>query len=454
MSSGVLLIPNLGAERGAGWGDPAFAATGDAAPATESARDGLQRTAARLWRNLFAPGARCAGEAAARAAPGWPRDLGVRNPCAAFSQLEVRDCAVAWLNTPAARQIAASERLELLGAPPEVVREVHDRAFAQRVAVTERLLPAALEPCVAVIEPESLRDRARAAREIEASLARWPAWCAAGFVLEPRFGARAHARVEAEAGRVADAAGAFAPLAESGGALLGPRLARRAELSAEIWIGGDGQLVLLGTLERLGAPSSSFRGRRGSVDASGGVTSGSPLDEALREVAAVVARAAAAAGYTGPCGVDAWVFEGTGGGARLWPVVELKARFTLGTLALGWLRRALPRIRAEIPVADAELHAFEFRLEAPPGGWPRAADERVLCIALGSSEPAGAADPKPAGAVRAARAAAACVELSGAKPAGAARAEPGLLVAESRSALDRCLALGRAIDAPPPERLH
>ncbi|HXV36713.1 MAG TPA: hypothetical protein VEC18_06180 [Myxococcota bacterium] len=433
MSAGVLLIPNLNAERGAGWGAPAFAPTGEAARAAESARERVQRTAAALWRNLFAPGARCAGEARAGVEPPWPRALGVRNPCAAFAQLEVRDCAVAWLNTPAARQIAASERLELLGAPPEVVREVHDRAFAQRVAVSERLLPAALEPCVAVLEPESLRDCARAVREIEASIARWPAPWTSGFVLEPRFGARACGRVAAEARRVADAAGAFARLADSGGALLRPRLARRAEISAELWIGGDGQLVLLGTLERLDSASGSFRGRRGCVDASGRVTSGSPHDGALRDIAAVVARAAAAAGYAGPCGVDACAFEGADGEAQLWPVVELKARFTLGTLALGWLRRALPRIRAEAPLADAALRAFEFRLEAPPGGWPSGAGERALCIELGGPEPAGTAR---------------------AEPGRAARAEPGLLVAADRAALDRCLALGRAIDAPPSERLH
>jgi len=95
------------------------------------------------------------------------------------------------------------------------------------------------------------------------------------------------------------------------------------------------------------------------------VTSGNRYDEALREAAVAVAQAAIAAGYHGPCGVDAFAFEVEPGRIELRPVVEFNARFTLGIVAIGWLRRALPRIRRELSLDPGGLRAFQFRLDAP-----------------------------------------------------------------------------------------
>ena len=275
------------------------------------------------------------------------------------------------------------------------------------------MLPAGLEEWIAVLEPELLRDSDGAVAAIEERLARWPGWTGGRFTLKPRFGTSGRGRVAGEAGRVAAGRGAFARLAESGGALLEPWLARTCDLSAQLWVGSDGQIVLLGTTELLVEGSGLYRGHRGFVDSRGRVTSGSRYDEALREAAVAVARTAAAAGYRGPCGVDAFAFEVEPGRVELRPAVEFNARFTLGIVAIGLLRRVLPGLGAERFPRPGELRVFQFQLDAPSGGWPDFSDANdVLSIPLGDPE---------------------------------ARTEPALLIADDRPALDRNLASGRAL---------
>ncbi|MCH7645369.1 MAG: hypothetical protein IH974_11105 [Myxococcales bacterium] len=426
MTGDVLLIANFGAEEGAGWGAPAFRPADEIPLGSQPPREIVQRAATRLWRSLFASGSRCLGESEIAADPYWPKGLGVRNPHAIFSWLDVPDQAVAWLNTSAARQFAREAKRRLLGADPEVIQQVHDKAFAHRVAVAERMLPACLEHCIAVIEPDSLRNLDRAIRGVEEKLARWPDWTGGRFTLKPRFGTSGRGRVAGCAGRVAESSGGFARLAESGGAILEPWLKRTCDLSAQLWIGSDQQILLLGTTELLVEGSGLYRGHRGFVDSKGRVTSGSRYDEALREAAVAVAQAAAAAGYHGPCGIDAFVFEAESGRIELRPIVEFNARFTFGIIAIGLLRRALAEIRRELSLDPGGLRAFLFRLDAPVGGWPERADAQGALLIPLRAEDRGAA----------------------------LRIEPGLLLAEGREALDRVLAVGRASEAAASDRLH
>jgi hypothetical protein len=412
MSESPLLIPNLGAEEGAGWDAPAFDPVEPLRPGLQNPRETVARTATRLWCALFAADARCLGEFASAPDRRWPSELGPRSSAAIFDWLDAPGAAIAWLNTPAAEQWARREERRLMGAPPEVVRAVHDKAFAHRVALEENLLPAGLDEWIAVLEPELLHDSDGAVAAIEARLARWPGWTGGRFTLKPRFGTSGRGRVAGEAGRVAAGRGAFARLAESGGAVLEPWLARTCDLSAQLWIGSDEQIVLLGTTELLVEGSGLYRGHRGFVDSRGRVTSGSRYDEELREAAVAVARAAATAGYRGPCGVDAFAFEVEPGRVELRPAVEFNARFTLGIVAIGLLRRVLPGLGPERFPRPGELRAFQFQLDAPSGGWPDLSDANdVLLISLGDPE---------------------------------ARTEPALLIADDRPALDRNLASGRA----------
>jgi hypothetical protein len=359
---------------------------------------------------LFAEEAQILGEEAPLSASSWPSGLGEQSSKAVFPWLDVPDAAAAWLNTPAAARTAQTAGRSLLGASPEVVRLVHDKAFAYRVAREERMFSSALGEAIAVLEPELLRDPEAARNEIETRVASWPAWLQSSFTLKPRLGTSGRGRVAGYVGRTQECRGGFERLAASGGALLEPWLKRSADFATQLWVGGADELLLLGSAELLVDGSGLYRGHRGFVDSRGRVTSGSPHDETLRISAVLLAQAAAEQGYRGPCGVDAFTYEADDGREALRPVVEFNARFTLGIVAIGMLRRALPRLKSELSLQPGMLYAFEFRLDAAPEGGPARADgPGILWIPLGDSN---------------------------------TEAGPGLWVAKDRATLDRCLAQG------------
>jgi hypothetical protein len=352
----MLLIPNLGAEENDEWGVDAESARPRPHPAHS-------HTAARLFGALFGAGAHFSDERQRADAPLPAPD----HAEPAFAWLAPGDReAVAWLGTIAARAEAERAGHSLWGADPQVVRAVHDKAFAHEIAREDGWLPGDLADLVAVIEPDALRE-ASAARAIEARVEAWPSWTGGRFTLKPRLATSGRGRVPGEPGQSLAEAGP-ARLASAGGALLEPWLDRIEDLSASLWIAPDRQLTLLGTTRLLVARSGLYRGQRGFVDSRGRVTSGSEHDEALREAAVGMASRAAAAGYWGPCGVDAFAFRGAIGEPVFRPVVEWNARFTLGIVAIGWLRRLLPRLRDGLLVAPDLRRPFQFTL-APPQGW-------------------------------------------------------------------------------------
>jgi hypothetical protein len=67
-----------------------------------------------------------------------------------------------------------------------------------------------------------------------------------------------------------------------------------------------------------------------------------------------------------------------------------------------------------------------FRIDAPPGGWPESIDGEAALL----------------------------IPLSAEDPAAAARIEPGLLLANDGEALDRVLAIRRALETSSSDRLH
>lgn len=344
MSQGPLLIANLGAEEGGG-------------PA--ASRDAAVRAAARLWRGLFSP--------------------------PAFDWLPGPEAAVAWLNTEEAAREASAAGRQLSGAPPEVVRRVHDKAFALWVAESEGLVPDRLKGLCSALDAEEIRDAATALRCIAQRVEAWPAWAQSAFTLKPRLGSSGRGRVAVSglAGLPA-VRGALPRLAQRGGLVLEPWLERSEDLSAQLWLGPDGSLRLVGTTGQLLAPSGLYRGQCGSVDSKGRVASGSRHDEAVREAAARVAQAASRAGYSGPCGLDAFAFRSAQGGAWLRPVVEWNARHTLGHVVIGWVRRSLPALKRGFGLAPGKLCHFHFRLDAP-ADWPPPGDG-LLFVPLGEPD--------------------------------------------------------------------
>ena len=333
----LALRPNLGAE------EP------DAPPLAAA------RAAAQAWRLLFPANAAWPEPGA----PAWPGAL-APDPGPAFPWLPASGLC-AWWNDAASAEAARLAGLELAGAPPASVGTVHDKAFVARLCAEERIGPRWLASLVASYDAEALTDAGRFRSALARTLEAWPADLARVATLKPRLGTSGRGRVRAHDPDDPALAGALPRLAARGGAILEPWLERTADYSVQLHIGRDGALTLLGTLELRVSRSGVYRGHRGELDHRGRVTCGAGLDDALCTAASEVARAAHAAGYFGPCGVDAFAFA-RDGEQTLRPAVELNARFTMGTVALGLLRRARAWLDAALPPEPGERRSFAFGL--------------------------------------------------------------------------------------------
>ena len=376
-----MLFPNLGAEEGEDW-----------QPFRKEAR---VRLAARLWCLLYGADMRLRiTETSNQNAAGfetcqdlWPESLGPTPDKAVFEWLDTPGRATAWLNTESIEQQVWDLTGEHLSGPSsECVRRVHDKAFAIESARDLGLLSRDLDSCIQVIDADSLAEPDTLIRLLDAKLAEWPDWTQREFTLKPRSGGSGRGRVAGR--RTLDHAsirGAFPRLAKRGGAILEPWLSRRADLSVSLFVpppeNPDLATTVLGSLEMLVTAGGVVRGHCGEVDSRGRIFSGHPKDETLRADAAGVANQARQAGFFGPCGVDAFTFTETrrdpqsgqrnsihterssdGDAAadreRLRSVVEFNARMTMGLVAIGLVRRALPKIRKALDLMPGGRRGF------------------------------------------------------------------------------------------------
>ncbi|MEE3330219.1 MAG: hypothetical protein VX246_05060, partial [Myxococcota bacterium] len=243
------------------------------------------------------------------------------------------------------------------------VRASHDKAFAAAFAGS------ALRDVIAVYSPEDLAEADHAIRDMTQRMAEWREPMRTRFCLKPRFGSSGRGRV---AGTDGDAdtdviRGALARLAASGGAVLEPWLDRTHDLSVALYLeGGDEPLSLLGSLDSITTPHGVPVGHCGEIDSRGRIYSHSAFDDDVRAAAAEIATAALAQGFRGPCGVDAFVYE-SDGGPELRPVCEFNARFTMGIVALGALRRARADIKAALEMTPGDRAGFVFAASHRPG---------------------------------------------------------------------------------------
>ncbi len=353
------LWPNVGAEEG----DAARVADLPAVVATRQLFAGLFDAATTPLRDDFAPD--WADAAASHSKP-------------ALAPLGETTGLVPWLTTQRAEQAARNAGVALEGPASAVVEHVHDKAFAVRVSDEEAFMPRDLRGAVHVFEPAGLRDHPDAFAEgVRDRVAAWPPELkAGGFTIKPRVGTSGRGRVAGDGAApdlevLRNAAGR---LASRGGAILEPWLRREVDLSVVAWLSRPGHahdappLTLIGALRQWVTRSGGWRGHLGEVDRRGRIYSGTGHDDAMREAAAVVANAAHAEGHFGPCGVDGFTFglPVRDAAHRLRPIVEFNARFTMGHICAGWVRRALPWLVAERGLEPGRRVAFLFALE-PPG---------------------------------------------------------------------------------------
>ena len=332
------ILPDFAAEEGGDW---------RAFPREPSAR-----VAARLLGLLFAPTARILHPGrngrwiVAPAHPAWPSDLGPPPDAPALPWLDTSPEAFAWLNTrtladAVARGLPGQPGGRLAGAAPDCIDALADKRFALDCARSLGLHSPALDPLIEVLEPEDCLRVDTTLAHLEASLAAWPDWTGRRFTLKPRLGSSGRGRTggTGSADRAA-VRGALPHLARRGGALFEPWLDRTRDLSVSLRIElGARPPEILASFELLTMRSGLFRGHCGEIDENGRIASGDPEDARLRAGAVAVAEQAAARGFFGLCGVDAFRYrEGSEDGWR--GAVEFNPRPTLGFLTFGLLRRA------------------------------------------------------------------------------------------------------------------
>jgi hypothetical protein len=349
----LTLLPNLGGEEGDDWRRQA------AQPAVASA--------ASLWASLFGASAQIDGRPASpHARP-------------AFDWLPDEAGALAWWSDARAAAELAGQRWH--GPPPEVVAQVHDKAFALEHGPT----PAALRGIARSFDPDELADADAALAAVAATLESWPSELREHFCLKPRFGSSGRGRCVGR-GETPDTPalrGALPRLARCGGAILEPWLDRSVDLSVAFHIGDASAgppLELLGSLSSICTGAGVPRGHRGEVDQRGRVHCGSRFDDALREAGSELALAAFEAGYRGPCGIDAFSYRSRDGQEVLRPAVELNARFTMGIAVLGCLRRARQALRAALAIEADMRVAVVVAYQAPDRDWREFDAEVVLPI--------------------------------------------------------------------------
>ncbi len=354
------ILPNLGAEEGSDW---------RAYPNQPHAR-----VAARLFSLLFAqtarrihacPDGRWISESVATH---WPPALGPLPEQPVEPWLDTTPDAFAWLNTPSlaeslTRGLPGQPSVRLAGPDPDRVHALHDKRFALDCARALGLHSQALDPLILVLDPdECLRSDETLAR-LAGALEAWPAWTGRRFTLKPRFGSSGRGRTGGE-GRVDVPAvrGALARLARRGGAVFEPWLERTRDLSVALHLPpGATRPAILASFEMLTTRSGGFRGHCGELDSQGGISSGDPDDARLRSGACAVVERAAARGFFGVCGVDAFRYreddrEGWRG------ALEFNARPTMGLVSYGLVRRGLSRLRGPLASPGDGARGFLFTL--------------------------------------------------------------------------------------------
>lgn len=341
------------------------------------------RSAARLFSLLFPASAR--EIPIGRQAPGstrWPQTLGVPSPRPAFDWIE-GERAHAWLLTPRAGDSLKRAGFPLATPSPEAVRRVHDKAFTRRQAALHALEPDCLRGLPAILEPEALLAPDALVASLRKRLETWPDWTGGRFALKPRLSTSGRGRVSGDREQLHDDAlrNALPRLARAGGAILEPWLARVQDLSVQFFVAQEGAITLVSSFEQRMGRSGVYRGHLGDFDARARITSGSRYEDALLESGMRLARAAHAEGFHGPCGVDAFSFHGPHG-LEFYSCVEFNARFTMGTLAAGLLRRALPGLDDAFRARPGEPRSFYFGLDAPDRGWPDSDGEGLRVLPL------------------------------------------------------------------------
>lgn len=278
----------------------------------------------------------------ALAAPGWspPRLISDCRDAAGLKDAEL----VPWGWTPSMQELAARWSWNAPAPPLDAVRLVNSRAFRFELEQELGVAPDGSAVTHSIDELEALLGswgqswslRHGGPGGLQRSAIDQPG---RGWILKANFGMSGRESVRGRGLDLPEAlrSWARARFASSGPIVIEPLLDRVAEAGIQMEVPPSGEPRLIGVATLIVDGTGVYRGSRfGEPDSEVDVW------QPAVETALVVARRVQQAGYFGPLGIDAMRFRDSQGRIRLRPLQDLNARYTMGRLALGFLR-ILPR---------------------------------------------------------------------------------------------------------------
>jgi len=343
----VVLLPNFCAEEDANWrlllSQPFY------------------RRLATMWRLLFGEETRVKGVDSDSL-----HDLSsslFHHPEPIFRGLPIHGAGVPWLMTTPAAESLIKLGVTPWGSSPELVHQIHDKAYTKRFASESSLDPDPIRSLFRIFEGDEIRDLNVFHQSLRETLSTWPEQYRERWTLKPRFGSSGRGRLPGTFLRVELPAlpGAQSRLIDRGGVILEPFLDRTVDVSSQFFVHSSGDVEVLGTLAQVLSTSGSYDGHTGRV-IEGHISAGSRYDKTIVQDSLMLVHDVVAKGFRGACGIDGFAFRANGQ-TYFRPLVELNARFTVGTIVIGLLRRIIQSDR--IPHWIARDSSFRFYLSPP-----------------------------------------------------------------------------------------
>lgn len=288
-----------------------------------------------------------------------------------FAGLPRHDSGIPWLMTEAVAESLRKFGVKPWGPSPELVKQIHDKGFIKSFADDFALDPPAIRNLFRIFDPEELRDLSTFHQSLRDAISDWPAPYQERWTLKPRFGSSGRGRLPGTFLRVELPAlpGAQSRLIDRGGVILEPFLDRTVDVSSQFFVHANGQVEVLGTLAQVLSTSGSYDGHTGQI-LNEQIIAGSEYDVQMIEDSLQVIFEIAQNGFRGPCGIDGFAFRAKEE-VHFRSLVELNARFTVGTIVIGLLRRIMRSDRA--PRWIGEASKFRFYLSPPDNPLPSGA---------------------------------------------------------------------------------
>ncbi len=270
----------------------------------------------------------------------------------AFSFLD-QETAWAWINTSEAESLASPNRLG--GCSFQTVRKVHDKAFLYETSDRKFAEPRDPRDVTQVLEPGKM-DFGKLHEYFKNYADSLPTRQGGFLRMKPRFGSTGRKHLVFHPHKISTNDLSKVIIKSNSGVIIEPELERVHDYSLQAYIDSSGKIEILGILKQHINRAGNFQGHSGVFDEDGYVSVQDKFTPKIKEVGIKIFEKAIAQGYHGPCGVDSFTYRCPSGHILLRPAVEFNARFTMGTVTIGILRRKLISKVKDISGSEKKFH--------------------------------------------------------------------------------------------------